>query len=136
MAVVMCNKIIKKVAMKIFKNYRDAVIIKDHVKCRHIIAGDHSYYNGYYHGKPFDDCVMYLDELDNGLNPEGLDKLIIGKFCSIATGAKFMLGGTQGHNYKWISVHPLDEFDDTFFQLINGKEIRLLVMMYGLEQSL
>ncbi|MFV9874999.1 MAG: hypothetical protein AB8U25_00415 [Rickettsiales endosymbiont of Dermacentor nuttalli] len=31
---------------------------------------------------------------------EQLDKLIIGKFCSIASDTKFMLGGNQGHNYK------------------------------------
>lgn len=94
--------------MTLFKNYRESIIIKDHVKCRHIIAGDYSYYSGYYHGHSFDECVMYLDELDE----EGVDKLIIGKFCSIATGAKFMLGGTQGHNYAWIAAYPLDSFDE------------------------
>ena len=73
--------------MKLFNNYRESVIIKDHVKCRHIIAGDYSYYSGYYHGHAFDDCVMYLDELDNDCDPSTLDRLIIGKFCSIATGA-------------------------------------------------
>lgn len=98
--------------MKLFNNYRESIIIKDHVKCRHIIAGDHSYYSGYYHGHSFDHCVMYLDELDN--ENDMLDRLIIGKFCSIATGAKFMLGGTQGHNYEWIAAYPLDPFDDDF----------------------
>lgn len=98
--------------MKLFKSYRESIIIKDHVKCRHIIAGDYSYYSGYYHGHSFDECVMYLDELDNEHNK--LDRLIIGKFCSIATGAKFMLGGTQGHNYEWIAAYSLDSFDDDF----------------------
>ena len=98
-----------------FKNYRESIIIKDHVKSRHIIAGDHSYYSGSYHGKPFEECVMYLDELDNTVEPENIDQLIIGKFCSIATGAKFMMCGTQGHNYNWIATHPLHVFDDAFF---------------------
>ncbi len=40
---------------------------------------------------------------------------IIGKFCSIATGVKFMMCGTQGHNYNWISSHPLHGFDDAFY---------------------
>ena len=98
-----------------FKNYRESIIIKDHVKSKHIIAGDHSYYSGYYHGKSFDECVLYLDELDNETDPNNLDKLIIGKFCSIATGAKFMMCGTQGHNYNWIATHPLHGFDESFF---------------------
>ena len=101
--------------MTLFKNYRESIIIKDHVKSRHIIAGDHSYYSGYYHGKPFKECVMYLDEADNAVEPENIDRLFIGKFCSIATGAKFMMCGTQGHNYNWIAVHPLHGFDDEFF---------------------
>jgi len=101
--------------MALFNSYRESIIIKDHVKSKHIIAGDHSYYSGYYHGKPFEECVMYLDEVDNSADPENIDQLIIGKFCSIATGAKFMMCGTQGHNYKWIAVHPLHGFDDSFF---------------------
>ena len=100
--------------MNPFKSYRQSLIIKDHIKCRHIIVGDYSYYSGYYEGKPFEDCVMYLDELDNDRVPKMVDKLIIGKFCSIATGVKFMMGGNQGHNYNWISNFPLDEFDDDF----------------------
>jgi chloramphenicol O-acetyltransferase type B len=101
--------------MAIFNSYRESIIIKDHVKSKHIIAGDHSYYSGYYHGKPFEECVMYLDEVDNSVDPENIDQLIIGKFCSIATGAKFMMCGAQGHNYKWIAAHPLHDFDDAFF---------------------
>lgn len=98
--------------MKLFNSYRESLIIKDHLKCRHIIAGDYSYYSGFYHGHSFEECVMYLDALDN--EKENLDRLIIGKFCSIATGAKFMLGGTQGHNYEWIAAYSLDAFDDDF----------------------
>lgn len=97
--------------MTLFNSYRKSIIIKDHIKCRHIIAGDYSYYSGYYHGKPFEECVMYLDEADNCCERE---LLIIGKFCSIATGAKFMMGGTQGHNYNWIAAYPLDFLDDDF----------------------
>jgi chloramphenicol O-acetyltransferase type B len=100
--------------MTLFKTYRDAIIIKDHLKCRHISAGDYSYYSGYYHGRPFEDCVMYLDEDDNEGRAAQTDQLIIGKFCSIATGVKFMMGGNQGHDYTWIATYPLDMFDDDF----------------------
>ena len=97
-----------------FKNYRDSIIIKDHIKCKHIIAGDYSYYSGYYHGGKFEDCVMYLDENDNRCEANEIDRLIIGKFCSIASGVKFMMGGNQGHDYNWIATYPLDGFDDNF----------------------
>jgi len=101
--------------MNLFKNYRDSIQIKDHVKNSHVHVGDYSYYAGYYHGHSFDDCVLYLDELENEKNP---DQLMIGKFCSIASGAKFMLGGTHGHNHEWIAAYPLDSFDtsDDSFQ--------------------
>ena len=70
--------------MSIFKSYRESIIIKDHVKAKHIIVGDYSYYSGYYHSKPFEDCVMYLDAEDNHRPADVTDRLIIGKFCSIA----------------------------------------------------
>ncbi len=100
--------------MNPFKSYRDSIIIKDHITAKHIIAGDYSYYSGYYHGKDFADCVMYLDAADNHHDPESIDRLIIGKFCSIATGVRFMMGGTQGHNYSWLATYPLDFLDDDF----------------------
>ena len=100
--------------MNIFKSYRESIIIKDHLKAKHIIVGEHSYYSGYYHGKSFEDCVMYLDEQDNHRGESETDRLIIGKFCSIATGVKFMMGGTQGHNYNWIAAYPLDFLDEDF----------------------
>ncbi|MBL9029528.1 MAG: CatB-related O-acetyltransferase [Caedimonas sp.] len=100
--------------MMFFKNYRESIFIKDHIKCRHIIVGNYSYYSGYYHGKTFEECVMYLDDLDNHRADHETDRLIIGSFCSIATGVKFMMGGTQGHNYNWIAAYPLDCFDEDF----------------------
>jgi len=113
--------------MKIFNSYRDSVFIKDHVKSKHIIAGDYSYYSGYYHDKSFDECVMYMDAEDNHYKAEEIDQLIIGKFCSIATGVKFMMGGTQGHNYNWIASYPLDSFDEDFdnYESVPPKAYRL-----------
>ena len=100
--------------MSIFKSYRDSIIIKDHLKSKYIIVGDYSYYSGYYHGHTFENCVMYLDEMDNDTSEDAIDRLIIGKFCSIATGVKFMMGGTQGHDYELIASYPLDFLDDEF----------------------
>lgn len=65
-----------------------------------IVVGAYSYYSGYYHGHSFDDCARYL------LPDEGADKLIIGRFCSIGSGAAFIMAGNQGHRNDWISTFP------------------------------
>lgn len=65
-----------------------------------IRVGRYSYYSGYYHGHGFDDCARFL------LPDEGVDKLIIGSFCSIGSGAAFIMAGNQGHRIDWISTFP------------------------------
>ncbi|SEM32094.1 chloramphenicol O-acetyltransferase type B [Chryseobacterium taichungense] len=76
-------------------------IIKDHIKNPNIIAGKYSYYSGYYHGHSFDDCARYLMP-----DRDDVDKLIIGSFCSIGSGASFIMAGNQGHRHDWISTFP------------------------------
>jgi len=98
-----------------FKHYRESVQIKDNLKSKHITAGQGSYYAGYYHGKNFEECVMYLDEIDNKVPAHEIDKLIIVIYCSIATGVQFMMCGTQGHNYNFIAIHPLIDIDGSNF---------------------
>ena len=105
--------------MNTFDSYRDSTILKEHMNSKHVFAGDHSYYSGYYHGKNFEECIMYLDKKDDRIEPEKIDQLIIGKFCSIATGVQFMMGGTQGHNLNWISAYPLDFLDDDFDKYVS-----------------
>lgn len=97
---------------KVFEGWTDSYFIKNNVESKNIIVGDYSYYSGYYHDKKFEDiCVRYLHP-----DREDVDKLIIGKFCSIASGAVFLMAGNQGHRKDWISTYPfyyLDEFKDT-----------------------
>jgi chloramphenicol O-acetyltransferase type B len=88
--------------------------IKDQITNPNIIVGDYSYYSGYYSGHSFDDCARYLAP-----DRDDVDKLIIGKFCSIADGAIFMMAGNQGHKYDWISSFPFfyqgfDKANDAF----------------------
>jgi chloramphenicol O-acetyltransferase type B len=75
--------------------------LKEIVTNPNIIVGDYSYYSGYYSGHSFDDCARYLMPDRNDV-----DKLRIGKFCSIADGAIFMMAGNQGHRHDWISTFP------------------------------
>lgn len=49
-------------------------------------------------------------------NRDDLDKLIIGSFCSIGTGASFMMAGNQGHRMDWISTFPFFYTGDPEFK--------------------
>lgn len=93
-----------------FKSYRDSYAINMRVDNPKIIAAHRSYYSGYYHGLHFEDCVRYLDNADKN---KDCDKLIIGKYCSIASGAVFMMGGNHGHRHDWIASYPLDIIETT-----------------------
>jgi chloramphenicol O-acetyltransferase type B len=75
-----------------------------------IHVGRHSYYSGYYHGHSFDDCVRYLNP-----DRDDVDRLIIGAFCSIGSGAVFMMAGNQGHRTDWISTFPFFYMENEHF---------------------
>jgi len=92
-------------------------IIQDYTTNPNIIAGKYSYYSGYYHGHSFDDCARYLFP-----DRDDVDKLIIGSYCSIGSGASFIMAGNQGHRYDWISSFPffyMPEFE-VFRESQNG----------------
>lgn len=99
--------------MKTFESWLAGQNLKNHVTNPNIEVGDYSYYSGFYHSKSFEDqAVRYLlgDKSTNEAWQSGLygevDKLRIGKFCSIASGATFMMAGNQGHRLDWISTFP------------------------------
>ncbi|QSA20458.1 CatB-related O-acetyltransferase, partial [Vibrio furnissii] len=75
-----------------------------------IHVGRHSYYSGYYHGHSFDDCVRYLNP-----DREDVDRLIIGAFCAIGSGAVFMMAGNQGHRTDWVSTFPFFYMENEHF---------------------
>lgn len=76
-------------------------LLSEQVTNPNIIVGRYSYYSGYYHGHSFDDCARYLFP-----DRDDVDKLIIGSFCSIGTGAAFIMAGNQGHRNDWASTFP------------------------------
>ncbi|MGP0170703.1 type B chloramphenicol O-acetyltransferase [Pseudomonas sp. NCHU5208] len=75
--------------------------LTEQIKNPNIKAGRFSYYSGYYHGHSFDDCARYLLP-----DRDDVDQLIIGSFCSIGSGASFIMAGNQGHRYDWASSFP------------------------------
>ncbi|MBL8594309.1 MAG: type B chloramphenicol O-acetyltransferase [Devosia sp.] len=84
-----------------FESPFKGIRLDEQVTNRNIVVGRFSYYSGYYHGHSFDDCARYLmpDRTD-------VDRLIIGSFCSIGSGAAFIMAGNQGHRNDWVSTFP------------------------------
>ncbi|HWV59621.1 MAG TPA: type B chloramphenicol O-acetyltransferase [Sphingopyxis sp.] len=83
-----------------FESPFKGVTLDKQVTHPNIRVGRFSYYSGYYHGHSFDDCARFL------LPDDDADKLIIGSFCSIGSGAAFIMAGNQGHRHDWISTFP------------------------------
>ncbi|UXN68620.1 type B chloramphenicol O-acetyltransferase [Devosia neptuniae] len=83
-----------------FKDAFSGIRLDEQVTNPNIIVGRYSYYSGYYHGHSFDDCARFL------MTTPGVDKLIVGSFCSIGSGAAFIMAGNQGHRYDWVSSSP------------------------------
>lgn len=83
-----------------FKSPFKGVTLDKQINNPNVQVGRHSYYSGYYHEHSFEKCVRYLRADDRA------DKLIIGNFCSIGSGAQFIMGGNQGHRTDWISTYP------------------------------
>lgn len=99
--------------MTLFKSYRDSIIIKDHVKSKNVIVGDYSYYSGYYHGQPFDDCVMYLDEDFDG-------------YTTVPPKAHKLKGNTVVGNDVWIGARSLVTKDIGPYEIWAGNPARLI----------
>ncbi|RDI19089.1 chloramphenicol O-acetyltransferase type B [Pseudacidovorax intermedius] len=76
-------------------------LLSEQVTNPNIEVGRFSYYSGYYHGHSFDDCARYLLP-----DRDDVDRLIIGSFCSIGSGASFIMAGNQGHRADWASSYP------------------------------
>ena len=83
-----------------FESPFKGILLSEQVTHPNIIVGRFSYYSGYYHGHSFDDCARFL------LPDPDADKLIVGSFCSIGSGAAFIMAGNQGHRYDWASSFP------------------------------
>ena len=83
-----------------FESPFKGIRLDEQVTHPNIVVGRYSYYSGYYHGHSFDDCARFLLP-----HPEA-DKLIVGSFCSIGSGAAFIMAGNQGHRHDWASSFP------------------------------
>lgn len=79
--------------------------LKNIIKNPNIIVGDYTYYHDFIDPLQFEkNNVLYLYPVNN-------DKLIIGKFCSIASGAKFLFNGGN-HKSDAFCNYPFAIFGD------------------------
>ncbi|OGS23451.1 MAG: chloramphenicol acetyltransferase [Elusimicrobia bacterium RIFOXYB2_FULL_48_7] len=76
--------------------------IKNTIKNPNIIVGDYTYYDDKEDSEDFEGNVLYH-------YPFIGDKLIIGKFCALATGVKFIMNGAF-HKMSGISTYPFGIF--------------------------
>ena len=72
--------------------------LKNHITRPNILVGDYTYYDDPAGMQEFERNVLYHFDFIG-------DRLIIGKFCSIATGVKFIMNGGN-HRTDWLTNYP------------------------------
>ena len=95
-------------------NYNRLCFLKNIVKNPNIIVGDYTYYDDFETVENFEKNVKYLFDFIG-------DKLIIGKFCMIASDVIFIMNGAN-HLSEAISTYPFAIFGDDWSNAMDGKE--------------
>lgn len=78
------------------------VFLKNIIKNPNIQVGDFSYYHDFHDPYGFEKNVLYHFDFIG-------DKLIIGKYCSIASGVQFIMNGGN-HRTDWFTNYPFPIF--------------------------
>ena len=84
------------------EGFPQVCFIKNTVRNPNIIVGDYSYYDDPENSENFERNVLYH-------YPFIGDKLIIGKFCAIARGTRFIMNGAN-HKLSGLSTYPFQIF--------------------------
>lgn len=84
------------------ENYDKLCFLKNIIKNPNIVVGDYTYYDDFENVENFEKNVKYHFDFTG-------DKLIIGKFCMIASGAKFIMNGAN-HLTDALSTYPFAIF--------------------------
>lgn len=95
------------------ENYNRLCFLKNLVKNPNIIVGDYTYYDDFEDVANFEKNVKYHFDFIN-------DKLIIGKFCMIASDVKFIMNGAN-HLSNTISAYPFAVFGNGWENAMDGK---------------
>lgn len=95
------------------ENYDKLCFLKNVVKNPNIIVGDYTYYDDFENVENFEKNVKYHFDFIN-------DKLIIGKFCMIASDVKFIMNGAN-HLTNAITSYPFAIFGKDWENAMDGK---------------
>jgi virginiamycin A acetyltransferase len=95
------------------RDYKRLCFLKNIIKNPNIIVGDYTYYDDFEDVHNFEKNVKYHFDFIG-------DKLIIGKFCMIASGATFVMNGGN-HLTEAISAYPFAIFGEGWEGAMNGK---------------
>lgn len=93
--------------------YERLCFLKNVVKNPNIIVGDYTYYDDFENVENFEKNVKYLFDFTG-------DKLIIGKFCMIASGVSFIMNGAN-HLTDAVSTYPFAIFGNGWENAMAGK---------------
>lgn len=94
-------------------NYNRLCFLRNIVKNPNIIVGDYTYYDDFEDVENFEKNVKYLFDFIG-------DKLIIGKFCMIASDVTFIMNGAN-HLIQSISAYPFAIFGNGWEHAMDGK---------------
>lgn len=94
-------------------NYDRLCFLKNIITNPNIIVGDYTYYDDFEDVHHFEKNVKYLFDFTG-------DKLIIGKFCMIASGVTFIMNGAN-HLTEAITSFPFAIFGNGWEHAMDGK---------------
>ncbi|SFS30349.1 CatB-related O-acetyltransferase [Lutibacter maritimus] len=94
-------------------NYDRLCFLKNIVKNPNIIVGDYTYYDDFENVENFEKNVKYHFDFVG-------DKLIIGKFCMIASDVKFIMNGAN-HLTNSLTTYPFAIFGNGWEHAMDGK---------------
>ena len=95
------------------QGYNRLCFLKNIIKNPNIIVGDYTYYDDFENVENFEKNVKYHFDFVG-------DKLIIGKFCMIASDVKFIMNGAN-HLSESISAYPFAIFGNGWENAMEGK---------------
>jgi len=102
-------------ALHPMKDYRKMIFLKNIITRKNIEVGDYTYYDDADDPLGFEHNVLYHFDMLG-------DKLIIGKFCAIASGAKFIMNGAN-HQLNTISTYPFAIFENGWEKINEGVDL-------------
>ncbi|MFY7653239.1 MAG: CatB-related O-acetyltransferase [Chitinophagaceae bacterium] len=95
-------------------HYNKLCFLKNIITNPNIIVGDFTYYDDFEDVHNFEKNVKYLFDFTG-------DKLIIGKFCMIASNVQFIMNGAN-HLTEAVSAYPFAIFGNGWENAMQGKE--------------